>query len=123
MVRGDAAPPVAVAQFGGVCGSGLARAALRRNWSILDADEPGVVRVALSKRVRVLIVQVEGGGEAAIGLIQRLSRHWNPVRCVVVGPVNGGSLELTARGAGAAAYLPATADVETIEAVAASLAA
>jgi len=123
MDRGDAAPPVAVAQFGDVCGSGLARAALRRNWSILDAEEPGLVRAALSKRVRVLIVQLGEGGDAAVGLIQRLSGHWNPVRCVVVGPVAGGNMERVVRGAGASAYVPATADVETIEALAASLAA
>lgn len=123
MTRGDCAQPVAVAQFGGACGSGVARAALRSNWSILDADEPGLVRWTMTRGVRVLIVQLEEASEGAFALVQRLSMHWNPVRCVVVGPVGGADMELTARRAGAAAYVPATADVETIEALAASLAA
>jgi hypothetical protein len=123
MTRGDCAQPVAVAQFGAACGSGVARAALRCNWSILDAEEPGLVRWTVSRGVRVLIVQLDAASDGAIGLIQRLSLHWNPVRCVVVGPVGGADLELAARRAGAAAYVPASTDVETIEALAASLAA
>ncbi|HZW06595.1 MAG TPA: hypothetical protein VFF65_05680 [Phycisphaerales bacterium] len=123
MSGGDRAQPVAVAQFGEACGPGVARAALRCNWSILDADEPGLVRWTMTRRVRVLIVQLEEASDGALALVQRLSTHWNPVRCVVVGPVGGADLELTARRAGAAAYLPATAGMETIEALAASLAA
>ncbi|MDP1663425.1 MAG: hypothetical protein Q8L55_16055 [Phycisphaerales bacterium] len=81
------------------------------------------MRWTMTRGVRVLIVQLEGASDGALVLVQRLAAHWNPVRCVVVGPVNGADLELTARGAGAAAYVPASADVETIEALAASLAA
>lgn len=123
MICGDCAQPVAVARFGNACGSGVSRAALRRNWSILDADEPGLMRWTMTRGVRVLIVQLEGASDGALVLVQRLAMHWNPVKCVVVGPVNGTDLELTARGAGAAAYVLASADVETIEALAASLAA
>jgi hypothetical protein len=125
MNGGDCARPVAVARFG-ECGSGVARAALRRNWTIRDADEPGFVRWAVSNGVRVLIVQLDDGVERALGMVERLSRHWNPVLCVVVGPVsavNGAEVERTARRAGAAAYVPASAGVDEIEKLATALAA
>lgn len=120
MTRDHCAQPVAVAQFGSGCGSGVARAALRRNWSILDADEPGFVRRAMTQGVRVLVVQLEEASEGALELVQRLSQHWNPVSCVVVGPVSGGDMEALARRMGAAAYVPANVDVETIEQLAVS---
>lgn len=122
MNRDRCAQPVAVAQFGSACGSGVARAALRSNWSILNADEPGTVRRVMTQGVRVLVIQLEEASGAAIELVQRLSMHWNPVSCVVVGPVGGMDLELTARRAGAAAYVPASASVDEIEELAASLA-
>ncbi len=122
MNRDRCAQPVAVAQFGSACGSGVARAALRRNWSIMNADEPGMVRWAMTQGVRVLVVQLEEASEGAMRLVERLSMHWNPVSCVVVGPVGGMDLEMTARRAGAAAYVPATVGVDEIERLAASLA-
>ncbi len=121
MTRDRCAQPVAVAQFGRECGSGVARAALRRNWTIRDADEPGFVRWAMTQGVLVLVVQLEEASEGALRLIERLSMHWNPVSCVVVGPVGGKDLELTARRAGAAAYVPASVGVEEIERIAAAL--
>lgn len=122
MNRDHCAQPVAVAQFGSACGSGVARAALRRNWSILNADEPGLVRWAMTQGVCVLVVQLEEASDAAMQLVSRLSMHWNPVSCVVVGPVGGMDLEMTARRAGAAAYVPASVGVEEIERLASSLA-
>jgi DNA-binding NarL/FixJ family response regulator len=123
MIRDRCAQPVAVAQFGRECGSGVARAALRRNWTIRDADEPGFVRWAMTQGVRVLVVQLEEASEGALRVVERLSMHWNPVSCVVVGPVGGMDLELTARRAGAAAYVPASASVEELERLASALSA
>lgn len=123
MTRGDCARPVAVARFGCECGSGVARAALRRNWTILDAEQPGFVRWAMTRGVRVLVIQLDVASEEALRLVERLSGHWNPVACVVVGPVGGMDLELTARRAGAAAYVPASVGVDEIERLAVSLAA
>ena len=117
-----AQPAVAVAQYGATCGSGVARAALRRNWNIMNADEPGFVRWAMTQGVRVLVVQLSGASEAGLRLVERLSQHWNPVACVVVGPVGGIDMELSARRAGAAAYVPASASIEEIEQLTASLA-
>ncbi|MFT3687188.1 MAG: hypothetical protein QM783_20075 [Phycisphaerales bacterium] len=74
----------------------------------------------------MLIVQLNELDERALSMIERLSRHWNPVACVVVGPVcavNGAEVERTARRAGAAAYVPASAGVEEIEKLATALAA
>lgn len=116
------ARPVAVARFG-ECGSGVARAALRSNWIILEGSEPQFLKWAVSNGVRVLIVQLDQAAEGALRLVERLSGHWKPVACVVVGPVDGADLELTARRAGAAAYVPASAGVEEIERLAAALAA
>ena len=88
----------------------------------MNADEPGMVRWAMTQGVRVLVVQLEEASEGALRLVERLSMHWNPVSCVVVGPVGGMDLEMTARRAGAAAYVPATVGVDEIERLAASLA-
>lgn len=108
-----------VVRFGRMCSAGLSRAALKGRWSILSADEPGLMRSVMIARPRMIAVQLdEQGLEPALRLIHKLATHWNPVRALVIGPVSGSEFEVLARQAGAAAYLAASADENRVVALA-----
>lgn len=63
---------------------------------------------------RAVIVQVPAAGDPALGLIERLARHWAPM---VILAVAGDVLEQPVRHAGADCFLPSPVDSETLEAV------
>jgi hypothetical protein len=117
------AQPIVVVRFGQTCGAGVARAALRGRWPILQGEDAGLLRAVLASGARVLIVQLDEAGGAALGLVQRLAGHWNPVFSVVVGPRSGLDHETHARSCGAAAYVGSETGCEVIENLAKQLAA
>ncbi len=125
MLGAIAAQPVAVIRYNGGCDAPVARAALKNRWGVVEGESTNLVRNLLAGKTRVMVVQLgEGPGQgldAVFSLISRLSRHWNPVRAVVVGPASGADYESAARRAGAAAYVPAGSETEVIENIAGQL--
>ncbi len=113
--------PVAVARAGPHLCVGAARAAIRHGWPVLDQLDPRFVRDALTSGVRVLLVEMDCPCEHALGLIHRLSKHWNPMRCVAMDAWPTPMRESLARQAGVCAYMHASCEMEMIEQVAEQL--
>jgi hypothetical protein len=109
---------VAVVRAGAVMSSGAARAALRNRWALREQSETNLLGALLRAGVRVLIVHLDEGAEAGLRLVERCSRHWNPVRCVVVDVSAGMAREAAARAAGAAVYCSMNVEAEDLETVA-----
>lgn len=121
MIGVAARTAIAVAQTERSLASGVARAAMRCRWPIYTQSEPGMVRTVLLGGTRVLIVQLDEGPGMALGLISRLRGHISPVLCVAVDQVGGVQREISARQAGAAAYIGGVGESEEIERIAKSL--
>ena len=107
--------PVAVASAGDRLSAGAARAAMRGRWTQVNPKEPGAIRTVLTSGVRVLVIELDAAAEAGLMMVQRLTRHWNPVPCVIVDASYGPQREIMARQAGACAYVTASASMEAIE--------
>lgn len=115
MVCVVARPAVAVARAGSRLSAGAARAAMRLHWPVLDQAQPGFVRGVFTSGARVLVLELDHAFEDSLLTVNRLSRHWNPVRCVVLDAFHAPLRESLARQAGASLYLPASTPMEVIE--------
>ncbi|CAN5828520.1 hypothetical protein BH11PLA1_BH11PLA1_01200 [soil metagenome] len=69
----------------------------------------------LAARPALLLVQVSGVAETALTLIERVSRHWNPLAVVAIASEPSPSTEQALRRAGATAYVGPGATVEALE--------
>lgn len=93
---------------------GIARSILKHRWQLVDGRSLSPVKRVLIAHPRAVIVQVPPAGEPALGVIDRLARHWTPM---VVLAVAGEAMELNARQAGADCFLPTPIESDTLETV------
>jgi hypothetical protein len=106
----------------------VARCALKNRWQMIDPAAPGAIKRLLTQGCKVLVIQLGASCASQLALIAKLTAHWNPVRCIVVGPKCGnlvlqdvGIWEKAARQHGAVAWLEGNASLQQIEEVAASM--
>lgn len=113
-----AATSVIVVKYDDEMLSELTRCVLRHRWEVLDGrTTKSLVRCVLSAHPRVLLVQVPAAIDAAVALIEKSCRHWNPVAVVAVASEGGESTELQLRRAGVTAYLGPAASQDGLEQV------
>jgi DNA-binding response OmpR family regulator len=102
---------------GAAAPSGLARAAIRNGWPILDGPLDTVqLHQALARgRSGVVIVHVPIPHVSALEMIRAFQASWRCAVVIAMGAVESEQDEVLARAAGAGLFLPETADADLIE--------
>lgn len=102
---------------GGAAPPGLARAAVRNGWPILDGplDAVELHQALVRGNSGVVIVHIPIPHETALAMIRGFQASWRCAVVIAVGAVEFEQDEILARTAGAGLFLPESADVDLIE--------
>lgn len=102
---------------GAAAPSGLARAAVRNGWPILEGPLDAVqLHQALARGTSgVAIVHIPVPHVAALEMIRAFQASWRCAIVIAVGAVEWEHDEILVRAAGAALWLPESADADQIE--------
>ncbi len=105
-------PLVVVVVFEDRVDPGLARAALRNRWSIVDGRNPGVVKQVMLAHAKAIVMQVpetDASVPVAVHTLSRLARHWVPMVLLAVASYGATRVEAAVRQAGCDVFLAAPA--------------
>jgi DNA-binding NarL/FixJ family response regulator len=108
---------VLVILSGAAAPTGLARAAIRKGWPILQApiDEAQLNQSVARGCSNVVIVHIAMPQEQGLEFVRVLRSSWRSVVVIAVADTTTEDAEVRARVAGAGLFLPASADADLIE--------
>ena len=109
--------PVLVILTGAAAPAGLARAAIRKGWPILQApiDQAQFNQSVARENSSVVIVHIATPQDQGLEFVRLLKSSWRSTVVIAVAETTTEDAEVRARVAGAALFLPGTADAEIIE--------